>query len=194
MPKLNITTYDNFYEDQPKFSKDFDKKIGKKIYYVMNNYVKPTTEITNLIDSFKTVEDVKKILPKYDRVDQLIIFKTIFQNSFMNGTNEILADKVMDSKVWRNWELDNREYILYDPRLKIISSISQKMSIMRLIFILMKSKKWRERKFKIWYWKVRYRSKWQYIKLNYDYDYPVFVPVDINKAELKLEQSIKNGT
>ncbi len=194
MSKSNMTTYDNFYEDQIKVSKNFDKKIGKKIYHVMNNYVKPTTEIMNLINTFKTVNDVKKILPKYNRVDQLIIFKTLFVNSFMNGNNEILADKIMDSKLWYNWELENREYLLYDPRLKIISKISQKMTIIRLLFIHMKSKKWRERKFKVWYWKVRYRSKWKHIKLNYEWDYPVFLPIDFNKAELKLEQSIKNGT
>jgi len=152
--KKRIITYDNFYEDQPKVSKEFDKKVGKEIYYVMNNYTKPTPEIRDLISTFKTVIDVKKVLPRYNRVDQLIIFKTIFQNSFMNGTNEILADKIMDSKLWYNWELDNREYIMYNPRLKIIQKISQKLKATKLLFSLMRSKQYKKRKLKVWYWKI----------------------------------------
>ena len=136
--------------------KEFDKELALKIYNHLKN-----KEVIDRKHSLSHVLNYPSPWPEVYKLELLEQFLLIRYAIKCDSELVKFGDEFLD------WSKKNMDYLLYDPRLKIVKFITSKWGSFRLNIC---SKMWWETK----YWRLRYGHGWIHIKCSSKWYKPVF--------------------
>ena len=142
-------------------NKEFDVEIATKVYYMFQSNTIPTTRNKNFDVILKKGNFWTEIykLPLFDQF-LLVRYAAKYQS-------KIFDDDVNFDQFY-NWGIKNQEYMLYDPRPKIVQFVDSKWHSFK--YSICSGTYWKAK-----YWRLRYgRYGWVHIKFSSKWYKPIF--------------------
>jgi len=137
-----------------------ENELAKSIRKILMGHIPIDIKVQQIYKQFKTIDDVKEILPTLFIGEQVMLVKLLCDKK----TGKF---KFEESEVFFNWALKWQKELLY---MTLFDKIQAK-------FEGIKRKSWWRLKLKLLYWKIRYRSKWKYIKILSKWNNPIFMEI-----------------